>query len=293
MQTSVLVITAAAAMAGVLAGAQAPDTGNAPAFEVAAIKLNKSGTTFGRIGMAPGGRFTAENIPARQLLLMAYQVQPFQIEGAPSWLESERYDIVAKADRDLPPLGPGAPGPIPQMMRGLLADRFKLVAHVEKKELPIYALVVARSDGKLGPELHPSTTDCVGLMAARRGGPPPGPPSLTDPVQCGMRMLPGNITAGSVTLSQLAQPLSNFLQRIVVDRTGLAGNFDFNLKWTPDQLPQGRGDPPPGAPPFPAIDPNGPSLAAALQEQLGVKLESTRGPVDVLVIEKIEHPTED
>jgi uncharacterized protein (TIGR03435 family) len=108
-----------------------------------------------------------------------------------------------------------------------------------------------------------------------------------------MRMFPGNISAGSVPLSQLTQTLSNFLQRIVVDRTGLTGNFDFNLKWTPDQLPQGRGDPPPGAPPLPAIDPNGPSLSAALQEQLGLKLESARGPVDVLVIDKIEHPTED
>jgi uncharacterized protein (TIGR03435 family) len=292
----VLVITTTAAMAGVLARGQAPDPATAPAFEVAAIKLNNSGTTFGRVGMAPGGRFTAENIPARQLLLMAYQVQPFQIEGGPNWIGSERYDITAKADRDLPPLGPGAPGPMPQMMRGLLADRFKLIAHVEKKEMPIYTLVVAKSDGKLGSDLHPSTTDCAAMMAARRGGPPPGlppSPSFTDPIRCGMRMFPGNISAGSVPLSQLTQTLSNFLQRIVVDRTGLTGNFDFNLKWTPDQLPQGRGDPPPGAPPLPAIDPNGPSLSAALQEQLGLKLESARGPVDVLVIDKIEHPTED
>jgi uncharacterized protein (TIGR03435 family) len=79
----------------------------------------------------------------------------------------------------------------------------------------------------------------------------------------------------------------------VVDRTGLTGSFDLDLQWTPDQMPQGREDRPPGAPPLPAIDPNGPSIFTAVQEQLGLKLESTKGPVDVLVIDRVEHPTED
>jgi uncharacterized protein (TIGR03435 family) len=108
-----------------------------------------------------------------------------------------------------------------------------------------------------------------------------------------MRVFPGALSAGGFPLSQLTQFLSTTVQRIVVDRTGLTGNFDLNMTWTPDQMPQGRGDPPPGAPPFPAIDPNGPSIFTAVQEQLGLKLESTRAPVDVLVVDRAEHPTED
>jgi uncharacterized protein (TIGR03435 family) len=92
-------------------------------------------------------------------------------------------------------------------------------------------------------------------------------------------------------LSQLATILSPFVQRVVVDRTGLTGNFDFDLTWTPDQLPQGP--PPAGAPPLPAIDPNGPSIFTAVQEQLGLKLDSSRGPVDVFVIDNVEPPTPD
>jgi uncharacterized protein (TIGR03435 family) len=283
-------------------GAQAPPPGPAtdpaanPVFEVASVKQNKSGEGFFRIGMAPGGRFTANNVPLRQLILMAYQVQPFQIDGGPGWMTSDRFDIVAKSSGDLPlpPPAPGVVGPIQLMMRALLADRFKLTLHNEKKEMPIYALVVAKTDGKLGPQLKPSTTDCAAIIGAagRRGGPPP-PPSFNEPVQCGMRVLPGTLSAGGFPLSQFAQFLSTTVQRVVVDRTGLTGNFDLNMTWTPDQLPQGRGDPPPGAPPLPAIDPNGPSIFTAVQEQLGLKLESTRAPVDMLVVDRAEHPMED
>jgi uncharacterized protein (TIGR03435 family) len=280
-------------------GAQAPPpAAEAPAnpvFEVASIKQNKSGEGFIRIGMAPGGRFTATNMPLRQLILMAYQVQPFQVEGGPSWMTSDRFDIVAKADRDVPPPAPGVAGPMQFMMRALLADRFKLTMHNEQKEMPIYNLVVARADGKLGAQLKQSTTDCAAIMGAanRRGGGPPPPPSFNEPIQCGMRVLPGTLSAGGFPLSQFAQFLSTTVQRIVVDRTGLTGNFDLNMTWTPDQLPQGRGDPPPGAPPLPAIDPNGPSIFTAVQEQLGLKLESTKAPVDMLVVDRAEHPAED
>jgi uncharacterized protein (TIGR03435 family) len=265
-----------------------------PVFEVASVKQNKSGEGFIRIGMAPGGRFTANNVPLRQLILMAYQVQPFQIVGGPSWMVSDRFDIVAKASGDLPPPTPGVVGPMQLMMRALLADRFKLTLHNEQKEMPIYALVVARADGKLGSQLRQSTTDCAAIIgaAARRGGPPP-PPSFNEPVQCGMRVFPGALSAGGFPLSQFTQFLSTTVQRIVVDRTGLTGNFDLNMTWTPDQMPQGRGDPPPGAPPLPAIDPNGPSIFTAVQEQLGLKLESTKAPVDVLVVERAERPVED
>jgi uncharacterized protein (TIGR03435 family) len=180
------------------------------------------------------------------------------------------------------------------MMKSLLADRFKLVARIEKKEMPIYALIQARSDGRLGPQLKASTIDCAAVNAGRRGGPPPGPPDFNGaPPQCGMMARPGGVKAGGVPINQILQLLSQNVQRIVVDRTGLTGNYDIDLTWTPEQLPQGRGDSPPGAPALPPIDPNGPSLFSALQEQLGLKLDSTRGPVDVLVVDKVERPSED
>jgi len=179
-------------------------------------------------------------------------------------------------------------------MRTLLAERFKLLLRSETKEMPIYALVLARSGGRLGPQLHRSTTNCAAIAGAAGGrGGPPAPPSLGEPMQCGMRVLPGSLSAGGLPLSRLTQFLSSSSQRIVMDRTGLTGNFDLNLVWTPDQTPQGRGDLTPGALPLPPIDPNGPSLFTALQEQLGLKLESTRGPVEVLVIDHAERPTED
>jgi uncharacterized protein (TIGR03435 family) len=138
-----------------------------PSFEVASVKQNKSGDAFMRIG-GPPGRFNATNMPLRQLVQIAYQIQPFQVEGGPSWIGSDRFDIVAKTDGNLPPPTPGVPGPIQLMMRTLLADRFKLVVHHETKEQSIYALVMARADGKLGPQLKKSETDCAAL-AARAG----------------------------------------------------------------------------------------------------------------------------
>jgi len=264
------------------------------AFEVASVKANKSGQPFVQVGMAPGGRFTATNVPLRQLMLMAYQLQPFQIEGAPAWITTERFDVIAKGSGPLAPAAPGTPGPIQLMMKSLLADRFKLVAHIEKKEMPIYALTLARSDGRLGPQLKAATIDCTAVNASRRGGPPPGPPDFNGPApQCGMMVRPGGVRAGGVPINQILQLLSQNVQRIVVDRTGLTGTYEIDLTWTPEQLPQGRDDAPPGAPALPPIDPNGPSLFTALQEQLGLKLDSTRGPVDVLVVEKVERPTED
>ena len=104
---------------------------------------------------------------------------------------------------------------------------------------------------------------------------------------------PGSISSSGQPITQLATMLSTFVNRTVLDRTGLTGAFDLTLNWTPEQLPQGRGEPPPGAPPLPPIDPNGPSIFTAVQEQLGLKLDSQRGPVDVLVIDSVEQPTED
>src|SRR5262249_45994631 len=143
----------------------------------------------------------------------------------------DRFDIVAKAEGELPPPGavaPGVAGPQQLMLRSLLADRFKLAVHHETRDMPIYALVLARADGKLGPKIHTSDVDCAALGAARgRGGPSPAPPQPGDRMMCGMRMAPGQIDGGGFPLSQLATTLSPIVQRVVVDHSGLAGNYDY------------------------------------------------------------------
>jgi uncharacterized protein (TIGR03435 family) len=262
-----------------------------PTFEVASVKLNKSGQPFVSIGSQPGGRFTATNVPLRLLIRNAYQIQDFQLIGAPDWVSTDRFDIIAKAEGDVAPSAPGGPpGPLQLMLRALLAERFNLKMHPERRELPIYALVLARSDGKLGPQLRPAAVDCASVQAARRGG-PPTPPQPGERLPCGIRVGPGQLAGGGLPLSQLATLLAPSVQRVIVDRTGLSGNFDFDLSWTPDQIPQGP--PPAGAPGLPPIDPNGPSILTAVQEQLGLKLDSTKGAVDVLVVDNVERPTPD
>lgn len=303
--------------------AQSPQT---PKFDVTSVKRNTAGGPM-RMLNAPGN-FNAANIPVMQLIRMAYQLQDIQIVGAPSWANSDRFDIEAKFDvATISPPAPGQPSPMLQMMRGLLRDRFGLVAHTETRELPILALKIARADGRLGPQMKPAAVDCGAQAGPRgggpldgRGGPPPdgrfggpppggpagGPPpdgrgalpppgapfSLGDRPACGDRMGFGQLLAGGIPMSRLTnQILAQLTSRLVVDRTGLTGTYDIDLKWTPtpSQLPPGP--PPPGVE-LPPIDPNGPSLETALQEQLGLKLDAERGPLEVLVIEKLTAPTE-
>jgi uncharacterized protein (TIGR03435 family) len=301
LRTSLVAASAAFVIAAgfaalIHAQAPAPPAGTGPSFEVASVKPNKSGDMRVMFGMQPGGRFTATNAPLVALIRQAYQIQNFQLVGAPDWINDERFDIVAKAEGDVPPQPPGTVGPMQLMMRNLLAERFKLVVHPETREMAIYALVLARSDGKLGENLKPAATDCAALMRERgRGGPPLAPPPPGERMQCGMRIAPGAMNGGGFPLSQLATTLSQFVQRVVVDRTGLTGNYDLELKWTPDRNMPGApiGPPPPGVPPLPPIDPDGPSIFTAVQEQLGLKLDPQRGPVDVLVVDSVERPSPD
>ena len=279
--------------------AQAPPTNDlALTFEVASVKANKSGDNRTMIGGQPGGRFNVTNAALRQVILLAYQIQPFQLIGAPNWINDERFDIVAKAPAGTPMVGPaggGAPGPMQFMLRNLLADRFKLKTHTETREMPMYALVVARADGKLGPKMKQASVDCAALRGRGPGG-PPAPPAPGERPQCGMMMGIGSVAAGGVSMTQLAQLLSQRVGRTVVDKTGLTGFYEFNLDFTPDQMPPaGAPGPvaPPGAPPLPPVDPNGPSIYTALQEQLGLKLDAQRGPVEVTIVDSIDHPTED
>lgn len=284
--TVVLLVAGALNDAQLVAQSPSPDA-REPRFDAASVKLNTSADGAINLRILPG-RFTATGVPAQELIRLAYGLQNFQIAGAPGWLTSDRFDIVATLE------GPSTRERTNFMLRGLLTDRFRLVVHTETRELPIYALVLARGDGRLGPQLRQSDLDCAALARARSGSSSPAPPAPPKPGErptCATFGGPGRLAAGGVTMAQVAASLSSRVSRVVSDRTGLTGAFDLQLEWTPDQIPsRPAGVVPPDAPPLPP--PDGPSLFTALQEQLGLKLESARGLVDVLVIDRVERPTE-
>jgi uncharacterized protein (TIGR03435 family) len=256
---------------------------SSPAFEVVSIKPHKPDDVRFSLSFQPGGRFTM-TANLRGLIQTAYQrtsdqLEDFQISGGPSWFNSDRFDILAKAENS-PPVEE-----MRLMLRTLLADRFKLTVHHETRELPIYALVLARSDGRLGPTLSRARVDHCAPVILALGEPLPAARQPGDP--CGGKLVPGYMTGGGTMLG-LANALTAWVNRIVLDQTGLNGKFDFYLAWTPEHYwPELR---PAGLPP---IDPNGPSIFTALQEQLGLKLESTKAPFDVLVIDHVEQPSPD
>jgi uncharacterized protein (TIGR03435 family) len=170
--------------------------------------------------------------------------------------------------------------------------------------MPIFALVRARSDGSLGPQMRRSPDDCTDATAPGRGANAPAAgPSPWERISCGTSVGPGLILAGGRTMAQIATAFSRLtntgssLNRLVVDRTGLEGTYDLQLRFTPEFIP--NLDSPVGFPNldspvgFPAVDRNGPSIFTAVQEQLGLKLDAQRGPVDVLVIDRVERPTPD
>jgi uncharacterized protein (TIGR03435 family) len=249
--------------------AQAPA---APGFEVASVKPNTSGARASSTHSLPGGRVTMTNVTVRQLILGGYGLRGLQLTGGPSWIDSDRFDIDALSPENTPP------EQVFPMVRTLLADRFKLVVHMETKEQPVYALVLARADKKLGPQLKESTLDCT---TPRQPG---------SPTPCGMNTntsnAGGNMKGGDQTLANLAEMLANFVaDRMVIDRTGLIGKYDFELRWTSQNLQTAQ--------PNPADGPrtqDAPSIFVALPEQLGLKLEAQRGPVEFLVIDSIQHP---
>jgi bla regulator protein blaR1 len=287
-----------AAVAPLGAARQAQSSSNqavtARAFDVVSIKENKSGNDGSQMMRRQPGRVVANNFPVRPIILNAFGLQPHQLAGGPDWLDSARYDINAQFSGDIPVTEPGTVGPLQLMMQRLLAERFTLVVHPETRELPIYTLILARSDGRLGPQIRTAATDCEAVMnemlkRARETGTPPGAgPQLPDGRPgCGMRYSPdGQLRAGGTSMAALARNLSGGAGRIVVDRTGLKGGFDFELEFAPDAVPAPGGTPPA------APDSNRPSMFTALDEQLGLKLQPDRGPVEVLVIDRVERPTE-
>ena len=256
-------------------GAQSGDL----TFDVASIKPNTFVDGPTEMATQPGGRLTIVNVPLRLLIRNAYGIQDSQLVDAPKWIAEERFDIVAKANGEIPRPVPGNPGPLQGMMRSLLAERFKLAVHRETRDFPAYALQLARSDRRLGPQLHPSPTDCAALVAS---GQPHASPD--ERPRCGVRASGGHMLAGGLPVAQLATLLSTMVDRTVVDRTGLPGAYDFELNWTPDRTPQRLDAARPSSP-------DNPSIFTALREQLGLKLESAKTPTEVLIIDHVERPT--
>jgi uncharacterized protein (TIGR03435 family) len=263
----------------------APPTPDTPTFEAASIR--PAADTGRRGGRGTPGRFQGFNLPARQLIRQAYDIHDSQIVGGPDWLASEGFDINATT-------GDKPPAQMRFMMQSLLRDRFKLTFHAEKRELPIYALVLARSDGRPGPGLKKLADGECPPPGARRGTPPPPDPNA--PAPCGsITFGPGRLLAHGVEIDQFARaigglPALTAFNRIVVNETKLEGHYDFDFKFTNEFGPRG-GPPPAGAPATPAPG-DEPTLVTALQEQLGLKLDARRATVDVLVVDSVEKPSE-
>src|SRR5262245_57368711 len=176
------------------------------AFEVASIKPNRSGSESSTLNIQPGGRWTGVNITAQALILRAYRIQPSQLIGAPDWVSAERFDVIATAPTGTPQ------EQMPVMVRALLADRFKLAVHQESRDLPIYALVLARP-GSMGPRLKSSPiTECA------PGKAPLPPPRAGTVAPCSMQMTDGRMQARGFDMSQVAANLGPSAGRFVVDR---------------------------------------------------------------------------
>ena len=269
--------------------AQDKPASQATTFEVASVRPNRSGEPGSRFRREPGGRFTATNVTLQQLVTNSYQIQAFQLLNLPDWATTERFDITAKIAGEPPPMPPGSPDdPMMLAVRALLADRFKLAVNRETRRLDMYALVMARGDRKPGPSLRASTQDCERVMReAARAGVAPTPPSGVE-VFCGLRRGFGRIVAGGASMTMLASNLAPQVGRTVVDRTGLTGLWDLEMTFVQEMV----GPVPPGVE-IPPVDPNAPSLYTALQEQLGLKLEPTKGPVDVIVVGSATRPGPD
>jgi len=267
-------------LVAVVASAQAPRL----AFDAVSVKVNTGGGGPTRVATLPT-RFSAVNATLHMLVRYAFNVPDYRLSGGPAWMDSDRFDIEGAAGRT------AAFDEIRAMTRTALEERFKLRSHVEKRDQPIFVLSVARRDGKLGEQMKPATDECKPLTPPSGFPPPPPPPPGGVPAgasRCPSILSPFAISGRKLGMALLVTTLSSSLNRHIVDQTNLTGTFDLDLHWLPDQLPQT----PPGAPPMP-IDSSWPPLSTALQDQLGLKLESQRGPVDVLVIDSVEKPTAD
>jgi len=248
-----------------------------PKFDVASIKP-AAGDPCMCINTMPGGRVRATSMTLKFLIQMVYHIQDFQVSGGPPWFSSLQYDIDAKSD------APVKDNEVSLMLQQLLADRFQLIFHREARELPVYALVLARKDGKLG----------TGMVESKEGG--CTPPDPTKPADSSGRPNCGqgwgsarSLRSTSVPASYLATSLSRVLRTPVIDETGLTGKYDITVDWTPDDR-IAFSLPPDAA--KAAAERGLPDLFGALQQQLGLKLRSQKGSVEVFVIDHAEKPSE-
>jgi uncharacterized protein (TIGR03435 family) len=243
---------------------------------VATVRRNTSPDGDGAIGAQPNGRFTVHNVPLRFIIQVVHEVPAFRVTGGPDWIDSERWDIQAKAEGAVPE------SQLHAMMRALLVERFKLLLRSDTRQTAGFALVRARSSGPLGPQLraHPEPCPPQALDTA--------PPAIDAPPPCG-RMSGSDrvIRVSARPLSDFATVLARRVARPVIDRTGLDGLFDLELRWTADA----RSSAPLTQAPTATDD--GISLFTALQEQLGLRLQSERVDADFFVVERVERPTDD
>jgi uncharacterized protein (TIGR03435 family) len=248
-----------------IVGSHAQSAPQEQAFEVASIRRSDSLDAGGTLAVQPGGRFFARNIPVRSLISTAYDVPTNRVLDVPSWTLEERYIVEARAEGDL------TWERARSMLISLLRDRFGVVARKETRELPVYTLVTARPDRALGPRMRRSDVDCFNAEARAKAQAAAAPGRMV----CGIRFDTGRLMAGSMSIANLVTSLSGASGRPVIDRTSLAGSFDIELEWaaTPDV-------------------PDAVSIFTAVQEQLGLKLESDTAALDVVVVERVERPTE-
>jgi uncharacterized protein (TIGR03435 family) len=252
------------------------------AFDVISVKQDKSDSRMIRVMMKPDG-YAATNVSLKMLIEGAYGIREDLISGAPGWADSIRFDVDAKvAGADVDDLKKLNPEQRMSLLKPLLADRFKMKVHTETKQLPVYQLMIAKGGPKL-KEATPGDTYANGIKGpdgAAHGGM--------------MRMGRGEVTGQALPVESLANMLSRQLRRTVIDKTGLTGKYDFMMQWTEEEpssmFKSGDGSSPQRADPAP--DATGPSIFTALQEQLGLRLQSAKGPVETLVVDHVEMPSE-
>jgi uncharacterized protein (TIGR03435 family) len=277
----------ASALALTIAGtavAQSP----APAeFDVVSIKKSDATTPGGGMRTRPDGGVTMTNQPIRSIILSASPVQTREVIGLPDWASTERYDVSVK-----PPEG-ATRDQIKEMWRAMFEERMKLAAHVEQRERDVYSLVLARSDGRLGPELKKSTLDCGPRPAGSPPPPPPsGPPSPKDFAnRCGMMMGPNVIVSGGMPMNNLAASLYGMVGGEVENQTGLDGFYAITLSFSRQRPAAAPLAATPGAATVGVSD-DLPDIFTALQEQLGLKLVRGRKTMPVFVVDHIERPAE-
>jgi uncharacterized protein (TIGR03435 family) len=289
------VVLAAAATAHLLAQAPAPAPG--PHFEVVVIKPVGPDPAGSGWGLQPGGRFRATSVTVRNLIATAFyepgpppvSFPPDRILGGPAWLGTDRFNIEARTDATLAAASPLMGTPLGNaLIRSLLEDRFKLQTHREARDFSVYALTTAKPDGTLGPKLKRATFDCQALARDRAAGRLPSTPPIPGQTPCSVKNGPGVVQGVAVPMFAVVGAIRQGLGGAeVIDQTGIAGAVDVDLHFTIQ--PQAGLSADPSA----ASLPDGDTVFTAVQEQLGLKLDSRKEPRPVIVIDHVERPTED